>query len=253
MMSRLNPVLRISVVCLLAGWIVSGCVSMPSVDVSDPLEPVNRDVDWFNQKFDKNIAKPVAKGYRNVTPAPLDRGITNFFGNLADINSAVNNLLQLKPHRSLSDVGRLSINTTIGLLGFFDVASNMGLKSYKEDLGQTLGHWGVGDTPYLVIPFLGPSNLRDFIGQLGDLIINPIYYTSEGIYWALLTLNYIDARADLLETTDVLEEAAVDSYSFLRETYQQNRRNKINDGAPSLNETQFEDEIQFDDEVAPKD
>jgi phospholipid-binding lipoprotein MlaA len=242
-----------SVLFMLAVWILPGCVSLPTVDLSDPLEPINRDVDKFNRKFDKAVAKPVAQGYRDVTPDPLDRGISNFFGNLADINSAVNNLLQLKPGRALSDVGRLSINTTVGLLGFLDLASDLGLKSYKEDLGQTLGYWGVGDTPYLVIPILGPNNLRDFVGQLGDLVINPIYYTSEGVYWALLTLKYVDTRADLLETTDVLDEAAVDPYSFMRETYQQNRRNKIHDGTVPLNGTQFEDEIQFEDEAAPSD
>jgi phospholipid-binding lipoprotein MlaA len=224
---------------------------LPANDPTDPLEPINRDVDKFNHKFDNLIAKPVARGYRKITPDPLDRGISNFFDNLADINSALNNLLQLKPHRALSDVGRLCINTTVGLLGFLDVASDMGFKNYKEDMGQTLGYWGVGDKPYLVIPILGPSNLRDFIGGVGDLAVNPIYYTSEGIYWSLLTLKYVDTRADLLETSDVLEEAAVDRYSFVRETYQQSRRNKIHDGAPPLNGPQFEDEIQFDDEISP--
>ena len=251
MMSMYNSVIRLSRLLVLSAGILSGCASLPANDPSDPLEPINRDVDEFNQKFDKTIAKPVAKGYRNITPDPLDRGITNFFANLADINSAVNNLLQLKPHRALSDVGRLCVNTTVGLLGFFDVASVIGLKSYKEDLGQTLGYWGVGETPYLVIPILGPSNLRDFVGQLGDLAINPIYYTSEGVYWSLLTLKYVDTRADLLETGDILEEAAVDQYSFVRETYQQSRRNKIHNGAPPLNGPEFEDEIQFDDEAAP--
>lgn len=252
MMSMLYRVIRMSGLFVLATGILSACASLPAADPSDPLEPINRDVDEFNRKFDKAIGKPVAKGYREVTPDPLDRGITNFFANLADINSAVNNLLQLKPGRALSDVGRLSINTTVGLLGFIDVASDLGLKSYKEDLGQTLGYWGVGDTPYLVIPILGPNNLRDFIGQMGDLIINPVYYTTEGVYWTLLTLKYVDTRADLLETTDVLEEAAVDPYGFVRETYQQSRRSKISNGTLPTNDTEFEDEIQFEDEAAPE-
>jgi len=252
MMCVNRSVTRISRLLVLSIWLLSGCASLPSNDPTDPLEPINRDVERFNRKFDKVIAKPVARGYRNITPDPLDRGITNFFANLADINSAVNNLLQLKPHRTLSDVGRLCLNTTVGLLGFFDVATGMGLKNYKEDLGQTLGYYGVGDKPYLVIPILGPSNLRDFVGQVGDLAINPIYYTSEGVYWSLLTLKYIDTRADLLETGDILEEAAVDPYSFIRETYQQSRRNKIHDGTLPLNGPQFEDEIQFDDEAAPE-
>lgn len=224
---------------------------MPANDPSDPLEPINRDVDNFNQKFDQAIFKPVAKGYRKITPDPLDRGITNFFDNLADFNSAVNNLLQFKPQRAMSDVGRLCLNSTVGLLGFLDVASGVGLKSYKEDMGQTLGYWGVGDKPYLVIPFIGPSNLRDFIGQLGDIAINPVYYTSDGVYWSLLVLRYVDTRADLLETSDMLQEAAVDRYSFVRETYQQSRRNKVHDGQSQLNGPQFEDEILFDDEIQP--
>ena len=252
MMNVYRPVTRISRLMVLSVWFLSGCASLPSHDPSDPLEPINRDVEQFNRKFDKIIAKPVARGYRKITPDPLDRGITNFFANLADINSAVNNLLQLKPHRALSDVGRLCINTTVGLLGFFDVATGMGLKNYKEDLGQTLGYYGVGDKPYLVIPILGPSNLRDFVGQMGDLVINPIYYTSEGVYWSLLTLKYVDTRADLLETGDILEEAAVDPYSFIRETYQQSRRHKIHNGMQPQDSPQFEDEIQFDDEAPPQ-
>ncbi|MEN8167936.1 MAG: VacJ family lipoprotein [Pseudomonadota bacterium] len=223
---------------------LSGCASVPDGFIGDPLESMNRGTDKFNRDFDKTIAKPVAEGYRRVLPDPVDRGISNFLANLADFNSAVNNLLQVKPVKALSDVGRLSINSTIGLLGFVDVASEIGLKSYKEDLGQTLGYWGVGDSPYLVIPVLGPSNLRDFIGLLGDVYVNPVYYTSEGIYWALLVLNYIDTRADLIETTDVLEEAAVDPYAFVRETYLQVRRNKVYDGEPPI-----EEELLFDDEA----
>jgi phospholipid-binding lipoprotein MlaA len=251
MQSLINSGVRVGSLLLLAAWILSGCASLSDIDLTDPLEPINRDVDRFNHMFDNAIGKPVARGYRNITPDPLDRGISNFFDNLSDINSAVNNLLQLRPHRALSDVGRLSINTTVGLLGFLDLATDMGFKSYKEDLGQTLGFWGVGDTPYLVIPILGPSNLRDFVGQLGDLIINPIYYTSEGVYWSLLVLRYVDIRADLLETSDMLEEAAVDQYSFVRETYQQNRKHRIHNGAMPIDETPFEDEILFDDELPP--
>ncbi len=216
--------------------------------LADPIEPVNRAIDRINRDLDKAAIKPVAKGYRKVTPDPIDKGITNFFDNLADINSAVNNLLQWKPARALSDVGRVCLNTTVGLLGFIDVASDVGLKSYKEDFGQTLGHWGVGDKPYLVIPVTGPNTLRDLVGQIGDLMINPIYYTSQGVYWSLLAFNFIDTRADLLETTDVLDEASVDPYAFVRETYLQIRKNKIYDGDPPLEDANFEDQFMFDDE-----
>ena len=216
--------------------------------LADPLEPLNRATDKFNRELDKAAIKPVAKGYRAVTPDPVDKGITNFFDNIADINSAVNNLLQFKPSRALSDVGRICLNTTVGLLGFIDIASQVGLQSYKEDFGQTLGYWGVGDKPFMMIPLLGPSTLRDFVGQVGDLMINPIYYTSQGVYWSLLSLKFIDTRADLLETTDVLEEAAVDPYAFVRETYLQSRKNKIYDGNPPIDDVLFEDEVIFDDE-----
>lgn len=236
----------IFMVCMIL--MLSGCATMDFGHPSDPLEPINRKIDVFNQEFDKYAAKPVAKGYRQVTPDPLDRGITNFFNNLADIPSSANNLFQLKPTRAISDIGRVCINTTIGILGLFDVASDMGIPSYKEDLGQTLGYWGVGDTPYLVIPFFGPSTLRDFIGQLGDFILNPISYSSQSVYWGLVALNMVDRRADLLEAGDVLDEAAVDRYSFIREFYLQKRDSSIKDGQASMNDELF-DEGLFNDEA----
>lgn len=228
---------------------LSGCASVPVDFPSDPFEPVNRDINQFNRDFDHVFGKPVARGYRAVLPNALDKGVSNFFSNIDDINSAINNLLQLKPRRAISDVGRICLNTTIGMLGLFDVASDVGLKNYKEDLGQTLGYWGVGDKPYLEIPVLGPNTLRDLIGQIADLMMNPIYYTSQGVYWTLVILRYVDTRAGLLETTDVLEQAAVDPYAFVRETYLQIRRSKIHDGDPPMEELLFEDEEpEFEDE-----
>ena len=238
-----NPNWNKGIFAILLLLLLSGCASMRLGHPSDPLEPVNRGIDKFNRGFDKAVAKPVAKGYRVVTPNPLDRGITNFFNNLADIPSAANNMLQLKPGRALSDVGRVCINTTIGLLGLFDVASDMGIPNYKEDLGQTLGYWEVGDTPYLVIPFMGPSTLRDFVGQMGDFFLNPISYSTQGVYWSLSVLNFVDRRADLIEAGDVLDEAAVDHYSFLREFYLQKRGTLIDDGQTSLDDDLFDESI----------
>ena len=255
-----NNNLWVGKLCLTILWMwgLSGCSTIEKnlipdrfiteAFLADPIEPVNRATDKFNRGLDKAAIKPVAKGYRVVTPDPLDKGITNFFHNLADINSALNNLLQFKPGRALSDVGRFCIDTTVGLLGFIDVASDIGLQNYKEDFGQTLGYWGVGDKPYLVIPLLGPSTLRDFVGRVGDILMNPLYYSTQGIYWSALSLQFVDTRADLLETTDVLEEAAVDPYAFVRETYLQSRKSKIHNGDPPIDETQFDDEIIFDDE-----
>lgn len=226
--------------------LMSGCASMGKGHPSDPLEGFNRKVDVFNQKFDKAVAKPVAQGYRMVVPNPLDRGVTNFFNNLADVPSAANNLLQLKPLRALNDVGRICVNTTIGLLGLFDVATDMGMPNYKEDLGQTLGYWGVGDSPYLVIPFYGPSNLRDFVGRMGDFFFNPISNSSQGVYWSLTALSMVDRRADLIEAGDVLDEAAVDRYSFIREFYLQKRESAINDGQAVMEDELFDESIFMD-------
>lgn len=232
--------------------LLSGCASIGAGHPSDPLETVNRKVNVFNEEFDKAVAKPVAKGYRVVTPDPLDRGVTNFFNNLADVPSAANNLFQLKPLRALNDIGRVCINSTIGLLGLFDVASDMGMPSYKEDMGQTLGYWGVSDNPYLVIPFLGPSTLRDFIGTMGDIFLNPVSYSSQGVYWGLVALNLVDRRADLIEAGDVLDEAAVDRYSFMREFYLQKRTSAIKDGQAQMDDELF-DESLFMDDVPPAD
>jgi phospholipid-binding lipoprotein MlaA len=221
------------VILLLA--MVSGCASVPAEqrDPRDPLESYNRGIFKFNQAVDDAVMKPVAKGYKAITPAPVDRGITNFFGNIADVTSAVNNLLQFKLSRAGTDVGRLAVNTTVGLLGFFDVATNMGLPSYKEDLGQTFGYWGDVSSPYLVLPLLGPSTLRDSIGLIGDAATNPLFsFEQQQVYWGLIALNVVDTRADLLTAGKILEEAAVDPYLFVRDAYLQRRRSQIYDGNP---------------------
>jgi phospholipid-binding lipoprotein MlaA len=227
---------------------ITGCASMQNKHPTDPFESINRGIDNFNQEFDKAVAKPVAKGYRIVTPSVLDLGITNFFNNLADVPSAVNNLLQLKPTHALTDLGRVCINSTLGIFGLFDVASDMGIPNYKEDLGQTLGFWGIGDTPYLVVPFFGPKTLRDLIGMVGDTWMNPISYPSQETYYALTTVQFIDIRADLLEAGDVLDEAAVDRYAFQREFYLQKRDSQIKDGPNHMDEDDLFDDTFFDEE-----
>jgi phospholipid-binding lipoprotein MlaA len=215
--------------------LVGGCASVPDEyrDPRDPLESYNRGMYKFNQAVDDAVMKPVAKGYKAITPDPLDRGITNVFNNIADVTSAVNNLLQFKLSRAGSDVGRLVVNTTVGLLGFFDVATNMGLPSYKEDMGQTFGYWGDVSSPYLVLPLLGPSTLRDSIGLVGDAVTSPLFNLEKNrVYWGLIALNVVDTRADLLTAGKILEEAAVDPYVFLRDAYLQRRRDQIFDGNP---------------------
>jgi len=215
--------------------LVNGCASVPAEyrDPRDPLEPYNRGVFKFNRAVDDAVMKPVAKAYKAITPDPLDRGITNFFSNIADVTSAVNNLLQFKLSRAGSDVGRLAVNTTVGVLGFFDVATNMGLPSFKEDLGQTFGYWGDVSSPYLMLPLLGPSTLRDSIGLVGDAFTSPLFSLEQNrVYWGLIALTVVDTRADLLAAGQILEEAAVDPYIFLRDAYLQRRRDQIFDGNP---------------------
>lgn len=225
---------------------LAGCSSVPEDqrDPRDPLETYNRAMNQFNTDFDNAFVKPIAKGYKAVVPEPVDQGVTNFFNNINDVNSAVNNLLQVKVSRFGTDVGRVVVNTTVGVGGLIDVATNMGLPSYKEDFGQTFGYWGDVDSPYLVLPFLGPSTLRDTMGLPGDIAANPFFHvwnTSTPVSWGMIGLDIIDTRADLLSATDLLDTAATDPYAFVRDAYLQKRRNAIFDGNPPP--TQEEEDI----------
>lgn len=222
-----------------AALVVSGCSSIPEAqrDPRDPWQLYNRAMFKFNTDFDNAFMKPAAQGYQFITPEPIDRGITNFFNNIADITSAVNNALQFKLSRAGSDVGRVVVNTTVGVVGFFDVATNMGIPTYKEDFGQTLGYWGVGAGPFLMLPILGPSSVRDTVGLAGDIVVDPLFNLNEDeIYWGLVVLRTIDRRADLLAAGDLMDEAALDRYAFVRDAFLQRRRNLVHDGAPPADE-----------------
>jgi len=200
----------------------------------DPLEGFNRAMYRFNDKFDRYLLKPVAKGYRAITPKPVSRGISNFFSNLHDPGIMLNNLLQGKPKQAGSDLGRFLVNTTLGIAGLFDVASKMGMEKHNEDFGQTLGKWGVGEGPYLVLPFLGPSNLRDGPALVVDWETYPPNHMEEqSTRNKLLVVEVVDKRAQYLEAGDILEQAAgQDPYIFVREAYRQRRVNQIYDGNP---------------------
>lgn len=227
---------------LVAALAVSGCASTP-VDERDPLEPLNRQIYRFNDAFDRDILKPVAEGYEAITPTPIHRGITNFFSNLDDINVIVNDLLQLKMRRLSSDLGRLTFNTTFGLLGFIDVATPMGMEKHNEDFGQTLGYWGVGTGWYLVLPFLGPSDIRDGAGLFSDYHFDPVSRAADArVAWSGFALRAVDTRAGLLRASRVLEQAALDPYAFMRDAYFQRRRNLVYDGNPPPPKFDFEDE-----------
>ena len=186
----------------------------------------------FNEKLDEYVARPLARGYQTIMPAPVDRGITRFFANLEDVQIGLNNLLQAKFGAALSDIGRFGINSTLGILGFLDVASNMGLEKHEEDFGQTLGKWGFSSGPYLVLPVIGPSSARDAVGFAGDWVVNPIYTQIESatISWTLYGIRYVDRRADLLKASRILQSAALDPYSFVRDSYMQRRESLVVDG-----------------------
>lgn len=243
------PLTRVPI--LILAMLAAGCTSVPAEyrDPSDPLEGYNRGMHQFNTDFDNAFLKPVAKAYQAVTPEPVDRGVTNFFNNIADVTSAVNNLLQFKLSRFGSDVGRVAVNSTVGIAGLFDVATNVGLPSYKEDFGQTLGYWGAYESPYLVLPLIGPSTVRDTVGFAGDTFIDPFFSLNKNeIYWGFVTLRVVDRRADLLTASKILEEAALDPYAFTRDAFLQRRRSQIFDGNPPP-EPGFNDD--FYEEPAP--
>ena len=213
---------------------VSDAAANDRVNSHDPLEGFNRAMYTFNDKLDKYALKPLAKGYRAITPAPVRKSVSNFFSNLREPMVMLNNLLQGKPGQAASDLGRLLINSTAGIAGLFDVSTKIGLPKHNEDFGQTLAVWGVGDGPYLVLPFFGPSNLRDGVSLPVDWETYPPNHMEErSTRDKLLLVEIIDKRAQLLDASDILEQAAGrDPYVFVREASRQRRRNLIYDGNP---------------------
>ncbi len=226
--SRSLPALVMAL--LLPFALLGGCATN---NPRDPLEPMNRAIYGFNDGVDSAIIRPVAEGYRAVLPAPVRTGVSNVFANVNDVIVALNNLLQGKVVNAVSDVGRVLVNTTIGVAGIFDVATQFGLEKHNEDFGQTLGWWGIGDGPYLVLPILGPSNLRDALARSVDYRTDPITYVrSMRLRNSLWGVRALSQRADLLDTSKILETAALDPYEFLRDAYLQRRRSLVYDGAP---------------------
>lgn len=216
-----------------AGLVLAGCASGPGANPRDPLEPLNRGTYQFNEAVDGLFLKPIATGYNTVTPRPVRTGVSNFFNNLSDVWSLANNVLQAKPREAAESFFRVSVNTFFGLGGVLDVASEMGIEPHREDFGQTLGRWGVPTGPYLVLPILGPSTLRDAASRRADALGNPVYEIEHiPTRNSLLLLDAVDTRAGLLRAGRVLDEAALDKYSFSRDVYLQKRRNDVYDGAP---------------------
>ena len=208
--------------------LLTGCAT---VDDKDPLEGYNRAIFAFNETADEYVAEPVAKAYVAVTPEPVVKGINNFFNNIRDFITFINDILQLKGEHAINDGGRVVVNTTIGLLGFIDVHSMNGGERRKEDFGQTLAFYGWENSAYFVLPLLGPSTVRDTGGLLVDsLFFDPISYIENvRVRNAIRVVQFIDARAELLNATAILDEAALDPYAFQRDSYLQYRERLIND------------------------
>jgi phospholipid-binding lipoprotein MlaA len=209
--------------------LLAGCAS--TRDARDPLEPFNRSMSAFNSVVDTALIKPAAQAYVKAIPRPVRTGINNFFGNLGDISVMFNNLLQGKINNAASDFGRLSMNSTFGLLGLFDVATPLGIPKHDEDFGQTLGKWGVGPGPYIVLPIFGPTTTRDGLASLPDSVLNPVnYIEDEATRWSLFGLGIVNTRANLLKATNILDEAAMDKYIFTRDALLQRRLKQVYDG-----------------------
>ena len=217
--------------------LLSGCASTQYVESErDPWQGFNRTMYGFNDSLDRAILKPAAQGYQAIAPEFVEQGVRNFFANLDDVSVAVNNLLQGKVTNSLSDVGRIVINSTVGILGLLDVASPMGFRKHDEDFGQTLGAWGMDSGPYIVWPFFGPSTLRDTPSLAVDrVLLNPLTYVELklGERIAIIALDTVSLRAELLSLEKTVDEISTDRYTFIREAYLDRRDFLVNDGSPS--------------------
>jgi phospholipid-binding lipoprotein MlaA len=228
MSPRTSHKVRQAALALGVAALLAGCAGP---NPRDPYEGFNRAMFKFNDTVDEYALKPAATAYRNVLPSFVQTGVNNFFGNLADVWTAVNNLLQGKGEAGMSDVTRVALNSTLGIVGLFDIASEAGLQKHKEDFGQTLGNWGVPSGPYLMLPLLGPSTVRDTVvlpvDIKGDIWAykEPVYIRNTGT-----AVRVVDQRANLLDAGSLLEDAALDRYEFIRDGYLQRRESQIYDG-----------------------
>jgi phospholipid-binding lipoprotein MlaA len=228
----LQRIARLALALVLAA-LATGCATTGRGETSakDPWEGLNRGTFALNEGLDV-VLKPVAKGYDFVMPGFAKEGVNNFFANLDDIPTGLNNMLQGKPGQGFADLGRFVVNTTLGVFGLWDVATPMGLEKHEEDFGQTLAVWGVNSGPYLVLPLFGPSNLRDGPAR----VVTPSWFYGEwfgdGASWGLFGLDVVRTRANLLQSEGVLDAAALDKYSFIRDAWTQRRRRATFDGSP---------------------
>ena len=222
-MTRLLLLLCLGILC-------SGCATGPNP--KDPFESTNRKIYAFNKAVDTAYLKPIAKGYRNILPDQARVAITNFFRNLGMVVTIFNDALQLKLEKVPVDIMRFSGNLVFGMGGFIDVATGMRIPYNDEDFGQTLGYWGIGSGPYVVLPFFGPSDVRDAVALPVDIYVSPVYDAigDEGVRWGLVALYVVNTRSNLLSAESFLQQAALDEYSFVRDTYLQRRQYLVTDG-----------------------
>lgn len=241
-MSKITPVLKVGLIASTL-FLTACATTQQSNGTNDPLEGYNRFMYSFNDTVDKAVTKPVAQGYDAVMPDPVSKGVSNFFSNLDDVTVIINDVLQFKFSQALSDTGRFLMNSTVGIAGLMDIASDHGLEKHNEDFGQTLGYWGVEPGAYVVLPFFGPRNVRDTFGLVGDYYTDPLTYVEgPGARNAFHITQIIDNRANLLSAEKVLDEAALDEYSYVRDAYLQQRLNLVYDGNPPEEEFDvFED------------
>lgn len=243
---------RLLMSSLVISSLLGGCATSTTVNELDPWEGWNRGTQEFNDDLDKAVLKPMAKGYMAITPKFVDDGITNFFSNMNDIGVTLNDFMQLKLMQGGMDASRFLINTTAGVAGFVDVANMLDLPKHNEDFGQTLGFWGVPSGNYLVVPFMGASSPREVVGAIGDALLNPLTYTFavagggaaiSAVNAGAKTVDVTDTRADLIPTEKMVNEASVDRYSFIKDSYQQRREYLLHDGnIPEPEELQLEGE-----------
>ena len=213
--------------------LAAGCATGPNANPADPLEPFNRGVSRFNDAVDDAVLVPAATAYQNALPSMVRTGVNNFFNNIGDVWNLVNNVAQLKLQNSAETFMRLNVNTIFGLGGVLDVATEARLPRHEEDFGQTLGYWGVGSGPYVVLPLLGSSTLRDTAAKPLDMWGDPLGHV-EDIPWrnSLTVLRVVDTRSQYLRASRLLGDAALDKYSFTRDAYLQRRRSQVYDGNP---------------------
>jgi len=236
------------IVLLIMLSIITGCATTQNTKnyaKDDTLEPANRVFFDVNETLDKALIKPIAETYVEFTPNYIRSSVTNFFDNLAYLNVILNDLLQGKLEQGFSDIMRFVTNTTIGVGGLFDPATTIGFPEHEEDFGQTLAVWGVDEGSYLYIPFFGPNTVRDSTDFVPSTLLNPFYYISSTMLFPISAINAVNKRANLLEASNIRDEAAVDPYSFTREAYLQQRDYLIHDGNPPI--SGYDDIFDIDD------